>query len=163
MTARTILLVFLVLCGFNAQAQPRLQIDNCELIIGDWQGTYRAGASSFLSEDYSFRGAYDESGVVMIDFTFFDSGERDRHEGYWYCQDGVLTTALVNQVGSPILFQYRILEIGPMTWRYQLLSVRPDAPVFEASRSSPSAMTPQLLDQYPRSFFDALLPPGIRY
>lgn len=136
--------------------------DPCELVVGDWQGTYRAGSSGFLMEDYSFRGAYDENGVVMIDFTFFDNGARDRHEGYWYCQDNVLTTVLVNPVGTAILFQYRILEITSDHWRYQLLSSRPDAPVFDAARTAPSAMTPQLLDQYPRSFFDSLLPPELR-
>lgn len=132
------------------------------MIAGDWQGTYHAQPSGFIAEDYSFRGAYDENGVVMIDFTFFSSGVRDRHEGYWYCQDNILTTALVSKGGTPILFQYRILEMTPTTWRYQLLSPRPDAPVFEADRMPPGAMTPQFLEEYPRSFFDSLLPPGLR-
>lgn len=158
---RFIALAFSIICG-SVQAQSFAEYDPCELVVGDWQGVYRAGSSAFISEDYSFHGAYDENGVVMIDFDFFDSGGKDRHEGYWYCQDKVLTTALVGPAGTPILFQYRILEISPSTWRYQLLSTRPDAPVFEASRMAPSSMTPQFLEEYPRSFFDALLPPGLR-
>jgi hypothetical protein len=160
---KKLLFLTLLICGSSVQAQQlAAQDDPCELIVGDWQGTYRAGSSGFISEDYSFHGAYDENGVVMIDFTFFDGGGIDRHEGYWYCQNNVLTTALAGLGGSPILFQYRILDISPTKWRYQLLSTRPDAPVFEAQRIAPSSMTPQFLEGYPRSFFDALLPPGLR-
>lgn len=158
---RILFFLVLFLAWSNTQAQPLEPRNACELVVGDWQGTFRRGPTSFLQDDYSFRGAYDENGVVMIDFVFFDTGARDRHEGYWYCEDNLLTTALVNPVGTPILFQYRILEISPANWRYQLLSLRPDAPVFNASRTAPSAMTPQLLQDYPRSFFDALLPPGL--
>lgn len=159
---RNLFVLALTICCTFTQTPVLAELDPCELIIGDWQGTYRANTSSFISEDYSFHGAYDENGVVMIDFTFFESGGTDRHEGYWYCQDNILTTALAGRGGAPILFQYRILDISPEKWRYQLLSTRPDAPVFEAARTAPSSMTPQFLDEYPRSFFDALLPPGLR-
>ena len=160
---RKLFLIALLIYGSFVQAQQLAEQDDpCELIVGDWQGTYRAGSSGFISEDYSFHGAFDENGMVMIDFTFFDSGGIDRHEGYWYCQDNVLTTALAGLGGTPILFQYRILDISPTKWRYQLLSMRPDAPVFDTQRTAPSSMTPQFLEEYPRGFFDTMLPPGLR-
>ncbi len=97
----------------------------------------------------------------MIDFSFFDDGEVDRHEGYWYCQDNILTTVLVSAAGTPILFQYHILALTADHWRYQLVSNLPGAPLFDAYRMVPSAMTPKFLDHYPRAFFDRLLPPTI--
>lgn len=119
----------------------------CDYVLGDWSGIYRWDGSTYPEDDYQFDSAYDEDGSVIIDFVFLESGVEDRHEGFWTCEDGVLTTGLINEFGENLLFQYRILEIDRSSWTYQLISPFPNAPVFHAQRAPARRMSPEIFDR----------------
>lgn len=118
----------------------------CEMILGDWSGVYLDDGTSWLSGSYQFDGAYDEDGSVIIDFNFLDSDETDRHEGYWLCDNGVLTTGLATRLGGSILYHYQILDINQDSWTYRLISPEPGAPTFHAKRVGARIMIPEIFN-----------------
>lgn len=126
-----------------AQDQPDYR---CDLILGDWSGVYIDEGTSWFDGNYQFDGAYDEDGSVIIDFTFLDSDQTDRHEGYWLCDNGVLTTGLATRWGGSVLYHYEILEIDRSSWTYRLIDPDPRAPVFTAARVGARTMTPEIFD-----------------
>lgn len=126
-----------------AQEQPDYR---CDLILGDWSGVYEDNGTSWLVGSYQFDGAYDEDGSVIIDFTFLDSDETDRHEGYWLCENGILTTGLATRMGGSVLYHYQILNIDQDSWTYRLISPQAGAPTFYASRVGARPMIPEIFD-----------------
>jgi hypothetical protein len=126
-----------------AQDQPDYR---CDLILGDWSGIYIDDGSSWFEGNYQFDGAYDEDGSVIIDFTFLDSEETDRHEGYWLCDNGVLTTGLATRWGGSVLYHYEIIDIDQDSWTYRLISPDPRAPIFRAKRVGARTMNPEIFD-----------------
>lgn len=118
----------------------------CDLILGDWSGVYIDDGTSWLMGSYQFDGAYDEDGSVIIDFAFLDSDETDRHEGYWLCENGILTTGLVTRWGGSVVYHYQILEIDQNSWTYRLISPEPNPPVFTARRVGARTMKPEIFD-----------------
>ena len=138
-----------MLAALGAGSASANELDDfaCDYVLGDWTGVYRWDGAAYPEDDYRFDSAYDEDGSVIIDFVFLESGIEDRHEGFWTCEDGVLTTGLLNENGANLLFQYQILEIDRQTWVYQLISPFPDAPVFHAERAGPRRMSPEIFDR----------------
>ena len=118
----------------------------CDLILGDWTGIYEDDGSSWLRGSYQFDSTYDEDGSVLIDFDFLDSDETDRHEGYWLCENGILTTGLVTRFGGSILYHYQILDIDQNNWTYKIISPDPGAPTFYANRAGARIMNPEIFD-----------------
>ena len=119
----------------------------CNYILGDWTGVYESDGLSFPEDSYRYDSAYDEDGSLIIDFQFLNGDEEDRHEGFWTCEEGVLTTGLINSWGETLLFQYRIVEISQDAWTYELISPWPNAPVFHAKRAPARAMSPEIFDR----------------
>lgn len=138
-------LLYLVFAVGEATAQEQSDY-RCDLLLGDWSGVYIDDGSSWFEGSYQFDGAYDEDGSVIIDFTFLDSDETDRHEGYWLCKNGVLTTGLATRFGGSVLYHYEILEIDRSSWTYRLIDPDPRAPVFTAVRVGARTMTPEIFD-----------------
>ncbi len=127
----------------SAKDQPDFR---CDLILGDWSGIYEDTGTSWLVGSYQFDGAYDEDGSVIIDFNFLDSDESDRHEGYWLCENGILTTGLATRFGGSILYHYQILDINQDNWTYKLISPQAGAPTFFANRVGARAMVPEIFN-----------------
>ena len=137
------------LCVFlpvGVVAAQEVQDYRCDLILGDWSGIYIDEGNSWFQGNYQFDGAYDEDGSVIIDFTFLDSDETDRHEGYWLCENGVVTTGLATLFGGSVLYHYEILAIDRSSWTYRLIDPDPRAPVFTAARVGARTMNPEIFD-----------------
>lgn len=136
---------------FTSLSFAQTGFDNrCDLILGDWSGVYIDDGSSWFQGSYQFDGAYDEDGSAIIDFTFLDSDETDRHEGYWLCENGVLTTGLATRFGGSVLYHYEIIEISQTEWTYRLIDPNPGAPVFHAKRVGARTMIPEIFNSLDR-------------
>ena len=138
-----VLFVFCLSSVLHAQEENDYQ---CSLILGDWTGIYRDDGTSWLRGSYQFDSSYDEDGSVIIDFDYIDSDESDRHEGYWLCENGILTTGLATRYGGSILYHYQIHDINQDTWNYQLISAGFGSPTFHANRVGARLKGPEIFD-----------------
>ena len=140
-----LIIIFVILPVSFSMAQEQADY-RCDLILGDWSGVYIDDGSGWLRGSYQFDSAYDEDGSAIIDFTFIDSEETDRHEGYWLCENGVLTTGLATRWGGSVLYHYEIVEIDRTNWTYRLIDPDPRAPIFRATRVGARTMVPEIFD-----------------
>lgn len=126
----------------NSWAQEEPLDYRCELILGDWSGIYEEDGNQV----YQFDSALDEDGSILVDFKYFDSGETDRHEGYWLCDDGILTTRMITRWGGSILYHYEILHIDRERMDYRMISPRGAFDTFSSIRVGARPMLPELFD-----------------
>lgn len=131
-----------ILVALGALADEQSPDYRCELILGDWSGIYEEDGNQI----YQFDSALDEDGSIMVDFRYFNSGETDRHEGYWLCDNGILTTGMVTRWGGSILYHYEILYIDRERMDYRMVSPRGAFDSFSSRRVGARPMLPEILD-----------------
>lgn len=88
---------------------------SCELLLGNWSGEYELADGTI----YRFDSALDEDGSIMVDFDYYEIGQRSRHEGSWLCENNILTTSMLTSDGGFVMYQYLILEIDESSMSYR--------------------------------------------
>ena len=140
----------LILCAIffasvPAEAQDKTDY-RCDLVLGDWTGIYTHEGNRI----YQFDSALDEDGSIIVDFAYFDTGRTDRHEGYWLCKDGVLTTGMATRYGGSLIYHYQILDIDEDSMDYKMIAPAGVFDTFHSTRVGARIMTPEIFDSQER-------------
>ena len=133
-----LLLVYGYIGGAFGQESQVLEDIDCDLLLGDWSGVY----DESNGEGYRFDSALDEDGSIIVDFHYFGGGS-DRHEGYWDCENNILTTGMITRYGGSILYHYQILRVDRVSMSYRQL----DSGIsFYSERVGARIMNPEIYD-----------------
>ena len=138
-----VLCLFIVASSAIAQNQPDYR---CDLLLGDWSGVYVHEGSPI----YKFDSALDEDGSILVDFEYFDTGRTNRHEGYWLCENGILTTGMATRYGGSLVYHYQIVDIDEKSMDYKMIAPAGVFDTFHSIRVGARIMTPEIFDTLER-------------